>query len=83
MEGYQGNRAQLEADVRNLTRQGLVEQRTIEGNSSYSTKILTLTKDGQRLLERAQLVSSRQATYHRLVKTRRVFVGVTPVFLSQ
>ena len=31
---------------------GLVEQRTIEGHSSYSTKVLTLTKEGQRLLER-------------------------------
>jgi hypothetical protein len=51
-----------------LTRHGLVEQRTIEGHSSYSTKVLTLTKDGHGLLQRAQLVSSRQATYHGLVK---------------
>ena len=68
--GYQGNRAQMEADVRDLTRQGLVESRTIEGHSSYSMKVLTLTKDGQRLLERAQLVSNRQATYHGLVKPK-------------
>jgi hypothetical protein len=47
--GYPGNRAQMEGDVRNLARHGLVEQRTIEGHSSYSTKVLTLTKDGQRL----------------------------------
>src|ERR1700738_3582361 len=33
--GYQGNRTQMESDIRNLTRQGLVEQRTIEGHSSY------------------------------------------------
>jgi hypothetical protein len=68
--GYQGNRTQMEGDVRNLTRHGLVEQRTIEGHSSYSTKVLTLTKDGHRLLERAHLVSSRQATYHGLVKPK-------------
>jgi len=68
--GYQGNRTQMESDTRSLTRQGLVEQRTIEGYSSYSTKVLTLTKDGHRLLERAQLVSSRQATYHGLVKPK-------------
>ena len=68
--GYQGNRAQMEGDVRNLARHGLVEQRTIEGHSSYSTKVLTLTKDGQRLLERAQLVSNRQATYHGFVKPK-------------
>src|SRR6266849_447155 len=65
--GYQGDRSQMESDVRNLTRHGLVEQRSIEGHSSYSTKVLTLTKDGHRLLERAQMVSHRQATYHGLV----------------
>jgi len=68
--GYQGNRAQMEGDVRNLTRHGLIEQRTIEGHSSYSTRVLTLTRDGQRLLERAQLVSNRQATYHGLMKPK-------------
>src|SRR5258708_18708134 len=68
--GYQGNRTQIESDVRSFTRQALVEQRTIEGHPSYSTKVLTLTKDGHRLLERAQLVSSRQATYHGLVKPK-------------
>lgn len=68
--GYQGDRSQMESDVRNLTRQGLVEQRDIEGHSSYSTKVLTLTKDGHRLLERAQMVSHRQATYHGLVKPK-------------
>lgn len=68
--GYQGNRTQMEAGVRNLTRHRLIEQRAIEGHSSYSTKVFTLTKDGQRLLERAQLVSNRQATYHGLVKPK-------------
>ena len=68
--GYQGNRKQMESDVGSLTRQGLVEQRTIKGHSSYSTKVLTLTKNGHRLLERAQLVSSRQATYHGIVKPK-------------
>ncbi len=68
--GYQGNRTQMEGDVRNLILQGLVEQRTIEGYSSYSTKVFTLTKNGHRLLERAQLVSSRQTIYHGLVKPK-------------
>ncbi|HVB59426.1 MAG TPA: hypothetical protein VNE63_23720 [Candidatus Acidoferrales bacterium] len=68
--GYQGDRSQMESDIRGLTRQGLVEQRNIEGHSSYSTKVLTLTKDGHRLLECAQMVSHRQATYHGLVKPK-------------
>lgn len=67
---YHGDRSRMESDVRNLSRQGLLEQRNIEGHSSYSTKVLTLTKDGHRLVERAQLVSQRQATYHGLVKPK-------------
>jgi len=59
--GYQSSRTQMESDIRGLSRQSLVERRTIEGHSSYSTKVLTLTKDGHKLLERAQLVSNRQA----------------------
>src|SRR5260370_40238523 len=66
--GYQGNRTQMESDARSLTRQALVEQRTIQSHSSYSPKLLTLTKDGQRLLKRAQLVSNQHATYHGLVQ---------------
>jgi hypothetical protein len=68
--GYDGDRSQMESDVRNLARHGLIEQKTIEGHSSFSTKVLTLTKDGHWLLERAQLVSHRQATYHGLVKPK-------------
>ena len=68
--GYHDDRPQMDRDIRNLSRQGLAEQRNIEGHSSYSTKVLTLTKDGHRLLERAHLVSHRQATYHGLVKPK-------------
>jgi hypothetical protein len=68
--GYQGDQGRMEADIRNLRKHGLVEQRTIEGHSSYSTKVLTLTKGGQRLLKRAQLISNQQATYHGLAKPK-------------
>jgi hypothetical protein len=68
--GYNGDVSRMESDVRNLTRHGLVEQKSIEGHSSFSTKVLTLTRDGHWLLERAQLVSRRQATYHGLVKPK-------------
>lgn len=66
--GYQGDQARMEADIRNLQKHGLVERRMIEGHSSYSTKVLTLTKEGHRLLKHAQLVSSRQVTYHGFAK---------------
>src|SRR6266576_1513340 len=42
---YRGDRSQMDSDLRNLSRQGLIEQRSIEGHSSYSTKVLTLTRD--------------------------------------
>src|SRR5229473_8228379 len=67
---YRGDRSRMESDLHSLSRQGLIEERRIEGHSSYSTKVLTLTKDGHRLVERAQLVSSRQALYHGLVKPK-------------
>ncbi|HVS88662.1 MAG TPA: hypothetical protein VHF01_10640 [Candidatus Acidoferrum sp.] len=67
---YRGDRSRMESDLHSLSRQGLIEQRSIEGHSSYSTRVLTLTKDGQRLVERAQLVSNRQAIYHGLVKPK-------------
>ena len=68
--GYQGDQARMDAGIRNLRKHGLVGQRTIEGHSSYSTKVLTLTKEGHRLLKRAQLVSDHQAIYHGLVKPK-------------
>lgn len=68
--GYQGDQARMESDIRNLRKHGLVEQRTIEGYSSYSTKVLTLTKEAHRLLKHAQLVSGQQAIYHGLVKPK-------------
>jgi hypothetical protein len=67
---YRGDRSHMESDLRHLSRQGLIEERRVEGHSSYSTRVLTLTKDGHRLLERAQLVSHRQAIYHGLVKPK-------------
>jgi len=60
----------MESDLRNLTRQGLVDERAIEGHSSFSTRVLTLTKDGHQLVERAELVSHKQATYHGFAKPK-------------
>jgi len=68
--GYQGSSEQMQSDIRSLARQGLVEQRFIEGHRSYSTRVLTLTKEGHSLVDRAQLIPRRQATYHGLVKPK-------------
>jgi hypothetical protein len=46
--GYQGNYTQMESDIRSLSRQGLVEPRTIEGHAREHSVITTacLASDG-------------------------------------
>ncbi len=68
--GYQGDRSRMESDVQNLRRQGLIEQRSIEGHESYSKQVFTLTKDGHKLLSEQNLIPDRQAIYHGFVKAK-------------
>jgi len=68
--GYRGDYSRMENDVQNLRRNGLIEQRSIEGHESYSKKVLTLTKDGHNLLSRHNLISDRQSIYHGFVKPK-------------
>ena len=67
---YCGDRGRMENDVRNLCRQGLVEQHSIEGHESYSKQVLSLSREGHRLLTRENLIPPRQAIYHGFVKVR-------------
>jgi hypothetical protein len=60
----------MESDVYNLRRQGLVEQRSIEGHESYSKQVFTLTNEGHKLLLRENLIPDRQAIYHGFVKAK-------------
>ncbi len=65
--GYRGDRSRMENDVQNLRRQGLIEQRSIEGHESYSKHVFTLTKEGHKLLSRQNLIPDRQAIHHGFV----------------
>jgi integrase len=67
--GYRGDRSVMESDVQNLRRQALIEQRSIEGHESYSKQVLTLTKEGNKLLSEQNLIPDRQAIYHGFVNT--------------
>lgn len=67
--GYRGDRSRMESDVQNLRRQGLIEQRTIDGHESYSKQVFTLTKEGHKLLSEQNLIPDRQAIYHGFVKS--------------
>jgi hypothetical protein len=68
--GYRGDASQMESDVQNLRRQGLIEQKSIEGHESYSKQVFALSKQGHRLLSERNLIPDRQAIYHGFVKAK-------------
>ncbi len=68
--GYRGDRSRMESDLHSLSRQGLIEQRSIEGHESYSKQVFTLTKEGHKLLSRPNLIPGRQAIYHGFAKPK-------------
>ena len=68
--GYRGDRSRMENDVQHLRRQGLIEQRSIEGHESYSKQVLTLTKEGHKLLSRHNFIPEGQTIYHGFVKPK-------------
>jgi hypothetical protein len=67
---YNGDGGRMENDVTNLVRQGLAKVTTIPNVEYNPTEVVTLTKEGHRMLSRGQVVSRDQATYHGLKKLR-------------
>ncbi len=67
---YSGHREQMQGDLRNLLRQGLVRKGTFDGPESTPRELLTLTKAGYRLLRANRIVAKDQAIYHGFVKPR-------------
>jgi hypothetical protein len=70
---YNGDRARVENDVENRLHQGLVKQTGIADPDHNLTQVVTLTKEGHRLLSRGKVVSSSQAIYHGLKKPKEAF----------
>ena len=70
---YNGDRNRVENDVGNLAQQGLVKQTGIADPDHNLTQVVTLTKEGHRLLSRGKVVSSGQAIYHGLKKPKEAF----------
>jgi hypothetical protein len=68
--GYRGDRSRMENDVKHLRHQGLIEQRSIEGHESYSKQVLTLTKEGHKLLSHHNFIPDGQTIYHGFVKPK-------------
>jgi DNA-binding MarR family transcriptional regulator len=67
---YNGDRERMRSDLRNLSRQGLVEQRGTSPLKKESRRVLTLTDQGQRLIRRHGFVPEDQAIYSGLVKPK-------------
>ena len=67
---YNGGRDRVQSDLRNLARQGLVEQRGTSPLKKESRRVLTLTDQGQRLIRRHGFVPEDQAIYSGLVKPK-------------
>ncbi len=67
---YAGDRSRMESDLRNLQRQGLVEHRGTSALKKESRQVLTLTKQGQRLIRRHGFVPGDQAVYSGFVKPK-------------
>jgi len=67
---YQGDRARAIVDVKNLIRQGLVSARKIPHPETSPRRLLTLTKQGHRLLLATKRVPKNQAIHHGFAKPR-------------
>ena len=69
---YGGNRERMDKDIRDLARQSLVSDKTVEISQRKTLRVATLTKAGHRLLTKTNQLPDDQPIYHGLVKPREV-----------
>jgi hypothetical protein len=67
---YGSQHDQMQNDLRNLLRQGLVRKGVFEGPEQTPRELLTLTKHGHRLVRANRMVPQEQAIYSGFVKPR-------------
>jgi hypothetical protein len=67
---YGSQHDQMQNDLRNLLRQGLVRKGVFEGPEHTPRELLTLTKRGHRLVRANRMVPREQAIYSGFVKPR-------------
>ena len=67
---YNHDRGRMENDVENLVRQGLAKVTTIPDTDSNPSQVVTLTKEGHKLLSRGNVLPRNQAIYHGLKKPK-------------
>jgi hypothetical protein len=67
---YNGDRDRMENDVENLVRQGLAKVTAIADIEYNPRQVVTLTKEGHKVLSRGKVLPRSQAIYHGLKKPR-------------
>jgi DNA-binding MarR family transcriptional regulator len=67
---YAGDRSRMDSDLRSLIHQRLVERRETSVLKKESQQVLTLTKEGKRLIRRRGFVLDDQAIYSGFVKPK-------------
>jgi hypothetical protein len=67
---YNGDRSRMENDVENLVRDGLMRKTGVADIDHTPIQVLTLTKEGHKLLSRGKVVPASQAIYHGLKKPK-------------
>jgi hypothetical protein len=77
---YNGDRDRMENDVENLVRQGLAKVTAIADTEYNPRQVVTLTKEGHKVLSRGKVLPRSQATYHGLKKPREA--TMTPTFTA-
>lgn len=67
---YHDDRTRMEQEIRNLTRQRLVEEKRVEASLSRTDRIYTLSKAGRGILMKSDCLPERQEIYAGLVKPK-------------
>jgi hypothetical protein len=70
---YNRDRSRMENDIENLVRQGLAKVKPIADIDYNPTQVVTLTKEGHKLLSRGKVLPSSQVTYDGLKKPKEAF----------
>jgi hypothetical protein len=68
--GYAGDSARMERDIRRLKEQSLLTEKTLEVSGKKTLRVITLTKEGAKLLKKTDRLPERQEIYHGLLKPR-------------
>jgi len=69
---YSGDSARMERDLRRLKHAHLLNDQTVEVPRKKMLRVLTLTKQGHRILRNSGQLSEQQVSYHGLAKPKEV-----------